>query len=98
MPMSPSRPDLLVRQTAGVIDRSARGRIVVRGADRKTFLHALLTNDITGLAPGTGCYAALLTPQGRMVADMHVLELGDVILIDCAREVKDTLLQKFDAF
>jgi tRNA-modifying protein YgfZ len=90
--------DQLVRQTAGVIDRSARGRIAVRGADRKTFLHALLTNDITGLVPGTGCYAALLTPQGRMVADMHVLELGDVILIDCAREVKDTLLQKFDSF
>jgi folate-binding protein YgfZ len=93
-----SRPDQLIRQGAGVIDRSGRGRIVVRGADRKTFLHALLTNDIAGLAPGSGCYAALLTPQGRMVADMHVFEMGDVVLIDCVREVKDTLLQKFDAF
>ena len=74
--MNTSRPDQIVRQTAGVIDRSARGRIVVRGADRKTFLHALLTNDITGLLPGSGCYAALLTPQGRMVADMHVFETG----------------------
>jgi folate-binding protein YgfZ len=91
------RVDQIVRQTAGVIDRSARGRIVVRGTDRKSFLHALLTNDIAGLAPGSGCYAALLTPQGRMVADMHVFEMGDVILIDCVREVKDTLLQKFDA-
>ena len=93
-----SRADQVVRQSAGVVDLCARGRIVVRGADRKTFLHALLTNDITGLGPGTGCYAALLTPQGRMVADMHVFELGDVILIDCAREVKDALLQKLDAF
>ena len=97
MPMSPSRPDQLVRQTAGVIDRSTRGRIAVRGADRKTFLHALLTNDIAALGPGSGCYAALLTPQGRMVADMHVLELGDVILLDCARAVKDALLAKFDS-
>jgi folate-binding protein YgfZ len=96
--MNSTRPDQIVRQTAGVIDRSARGRIVVRGADRKTFLHALLTNDIAGLAPGSGCYAVLLTPQGRMVADMHVFEMGDVVLIDCVREVKDTLLQKFDAF
>jgi len=87
-----------VRARAGVIDRSGRGRIALRGADRKTFLHALLTNDITGLGPGSGCYAALLTPQGRMVADMHVFELGDATLIDCAREVKDTLLQKLDAF
>ena len=86
-----------VRQAAGVIDRSDRGRILVRGADRKPFLHALLTNDITGLAPGTGCYAALLTPQGRMVADLNLFETGDLILLDCAREVKDTLLQKFDA-
>jgi len=95
--MNSTRPGQIVRQTAGVIDRGARGRIVVRGADRKTFLHALLTNDIAGLAPGSGCYAALLTPQGRMVADMHVFETGDVVLIDCVREVKDTLLQKFDA-
>ena len=67
-----------------MIDLGARGRIVVRGADRKTFLHALLTNDIALLAAGTGCYAALLTPQGRMIADMHVFELGDVMLDRCA--------------
>jgi folate-binding protein YgfZ len=85
-----------VRQGAGVCDRSARGRIVVRGADRKTFLHALLTNDIALLAPGAGCYAALLTPQGRMIADMQVFELGDVTLLDVNREVKDLLLGYFD--
>jgi len=81
---------------AGMIDLGARGRIAVRGADRKTFLHALLTNDIAQLSAGTGCYAALLTPQGRMIADMNVFELGDVMLIDVRREVKDLLLQRFD--
>jgi len=85
-----------VRQGAGVIDRGARGRIVVRGADRKRFLHALLTNDIALLAPGTGCYAALLTPQGRMIADMQVFELGEVMLLDVKREVKDLLLERLD--
>jgi folate-binding protein YgfZ len=79
-----------------MIDLGARGRIVVRGADRKTFLHALLTNDIALLAAGAGCYAALLTPQGRMIADMNVFELGDVMLLDVRREVKDLLLQRFD--
>jgi folate-binding protein YgfZ len=87
---------LTARHGAGLIDLGARGRIVVRGADRKTFLHALLTNDIALLAAGTGCYAALLTPQGRMIADMNVFELGDVMLIDVRREVKDLLLQRFD--
>jgi len=94
--MSAAHEYLTARNGAGMIDLGARGRIVVRGADRKTFLHALLTNDIALLAAGTGCYAALLTPQGRMIADMNVFELGDVMLIDVRREVKDVLLQRFD--
>jgi tRNA-modifying protein YgfZ len=94
--MSASSEYLAARDRAGMIDLGARGRIVVRGEDRKTFLHALLTNDIALLSAGTGCYAALLTPQGRMVADMNLFELGDVMLIDVRREVKDTLLQRFD--
>jgi folate-binding protein YgfZ len=85
-----------VRHSAGVLDRSSRGRITLRGRDRLTFLHALLTNDIVGLAPGSGCYAALLTPQGRMVADMRVFELGDAVLLDVHRETKDVLLAKLD--
>jgi len=94
--MNASLEYLAARNHAGMIDLGARGRIVVRGADRKTFLHALLTNDIALLSPGSGCYAALLTPQGRMIADMNVFELGDVMLIDVRREVTDALLQRFD--
>ncbi len=86
----------VVRNSTGILDRSDRGCIAVHGNDRQSFLHALLTNDIAGLGPGTGCYAALLSAQGRMVADMHVLELGDVTLIDVHREDKDVLLGKFD--
>ena len=85
-----------VRQSSGFIDRSGRGRIALHGQDRKTFLHALLTNDIAILAPGTGCYATLLSAQGRMVADMRVFELGDVILLDVARGARDVLLMKLD--
>jgi len=84
------------RRHAAAIDLGTRGRIAVRGADRKTFLHALLTNDIALLGPGTGCYAALLTPQGRMAADMNVFELGDATLVDTDGRVKDRLLEHFD--
>jgi folate-binding protein YgfZ len=86
----------IVLQGAGLLDLPDRGRIVLHGQDRKTFLHALLTNDIVALGPGTGCYAALLTAQGRMVADMHVFELGDVTLLDVHLRDKDTLLAKLD--
>lgn len=85
-----------VRRRAGILDRSARGRIAIRGADRTTFLHALLTNDIAGLAPGSGCYAALLNPQGRLVADMYVLDIGDVTLLDVHSDVTNDLLARFD--
>ncbi|MES1254599.1 MAG: hypothetical protein ABUS56_03255, partial [Acidobacteriota bacterium] len=63
------------RGGAGVIDRP-RGRIVVSGRDRRSYLQGLLTNDIVALGPGQGCYAAYLTPQGRMIADLFVYELG----------------------
>ena len=86
------------RRGAGLVDRSGRGRIVVSGRDRASYLHGLLTNDITALKPGQGCYAAYLTPQGRMITDLWVYELGDVILVAVGLAQKDTLLAKLDQF
>lgn len=60
-------------ERAAFDERADRGRVIVRGDDAKAFLHSLLTNDIESLTPGTARYAALLTPQGRMIADMTVV-------------------------
>ena len=84
------------RHRVASIDRSSRGRIVVSGADRASYLQGLLTNDIAALKPGRGCYAAYLTAQGRMIADLHVYELGDVILLTMEGDTKDTVLAKLD--
>jgi tRNA-modifying protein YgfZ len=84
------------RESAAVFDRSQRGKIAVAGSDRRTYLHAMLTNDIASLAPGGGCYAAYLTPQGRMIADMRVLELGDLVLLDVDPSATSAVLQKLD--
>jgi folate-binding protein YgfZ len=70
-----------LRNGAALVERPV-ARVLVRGADRRGYLQGLLTNDIAALTPGTGCYAAMLTAQGRMIADMRVLELGDAILLD----------------
>jgi folate-binding protein YgfZ len=87
------------RERAVSIDRSARGRLVVLGKDRASYLHGLLTNDITSLQAGTGCYSAYLTPQGRMISDLWVYELGDVILLNLPSDAtKNTVLQKLDQF
>jgi folate-binding protein YgfZ len=88
-----------LREGAGVLDRSAaRARIAAVGADRLSYLHAMLTNDVASLAPGTGCYAAYLTPQGRMIADLRVLELGDLTLLDLDPSVAPALLAKLGQF
>ena len=86
------------RRDAAFIDRVDRGRIVVTGPDRASYLQGLLTNDVVALAPGHGCYAAYLTPQGRMIADLFVYELGDVMLLSVPATVTDTVLAKLEQF
>jgi folate-binding protein YgfZ len=86
------------RHHSAMVDRSAHGRIVVSGADRASYLQGLLTNDIVALKAGQGCYAAYLTAQGRMIADLYVYELGDVILLTMDGGVKDEILTKLDQF
>ena len=86
------------RHRAAFFERANRGRIIVSGRDRASYLHGLLTNDIAALAGGGGCYAAYLTPQGRMIADMYMYELGDILLLAVPRQAKDTLLAKFEQF
>jgi len=66
-----------MKEGAGVLDRSSRGMLLVRGADAGEFLQGQLTNDIEGLGPDAGCYAALLDRKGHMQADMRVLRLGN---------------------
>ena len=84
------------RERAGLVDRPDRGRIVVSGADRASFLQGLLTNDVVALKAGQGCYAAYLTAQGRMIADLDVYELGDVMLLVLPRDVRGTVIAKLD--
>lgn len=86
------------RDRAAFLVRTGRGKIAVAGNDRRSYLHAMLTNDITSLQPGTGCYAAYLTPQGRMIADMRVLELGDMVLLEMREDEAASVLQKLDQF
>jgi folate-binding protein YgfZ len=87
-----------LRRRAGLVDRADYARIAVSGKDRASYLHGLLTNDIASLQAGQGCYAAYLTPQGRMIADLWVYELGDVIILTVLRDVKDTIMSKLDQF
>jgi tRNA-modifying protein YgfZ len=69
----------------GLVDRSGRGRLALTGDDRREFLHGQVSQDIEGLEPGQGAYAALLTHKGKMLTDLRVLDLGDELLLSCER-------------
>lgn len=70
----------------------------VSGPDRREFLQGLITNDLTGLTPGTAVYAALLTPQGKYLFDFLIYEDGDDILLDCERERIDDLVRRLSLY
>jgi aminomethyltransferase len=72
---------------------SARGRITVRGRDRLRLLHNLTSNDVKKLAAGSGCYAFLLSPQGRIQADLTLLAFDDRILLDTEPELHEKVAQ-----
>src|SRR4029079_6991562 len=66
----------VLREGAGLLDRSARGKLLVRGADAADYLQSQITNNVEALEPGRGCYAALLDRKGHIEADMRVLHLS----------------------
>jgi tRNA-modifying protein YgfZ len=72
----------LLTTSVGLLDRSARGKLVVRGGEAAEFLQGQVTNDVEALSPGDGCYAALLNHKGKLRADMRVLRGVDWLWLD----------------
>ncbi len=83
-------------EQAGIGAVAARHPLSVAGKDRASFLHGLLSNEVRTLTAGTGCYAAWLTPQGRMITDVHLLETGDSMLLDVPADVAAAALHRLD--
>ena len=81
---------------AAWLDASTRGRLRFEGPDAASFLHALVTNDVTGLSPGRGAYAAWLTPQGRMITDLRVLRDADAVAAEVPEGLAPALATRFD--
>jgi folate-binding protein YgfZ len=78
-------------EACGLIDRSERGKLGLTGTEAKAFLQGQVSNDVEALEPGTGCYAALLTPKGKMLGDLRILDAGDALLLDTERSALQTL-------
>ena len=76
-----------------------RGVIEVRGPDAGKFLHGLVTNDILGLAPGEARFAALLSPQGKILFDFIVFASApEQYFLDCPRALADDLQKRLNLY
>lgn len=87
-----------LRERAAWIDLSGRGKIRATGDDRVRLLHAMCTNHIEHLQPGTGCYVFFLNAQGRILGDGNIFAMPDHLLIDTEPEAKQRIFEHLDKF
>jgi folate-binding protein YgfZ len=79
-----------------------RGVVKVVGDDARRFLNGLATNDTAKVSPGQARFAALLTPQGKIIVDFIVTEAspedGGGFFLDCPRALAPTLVEKLNFY
>jgi len=75
-----------------------RAIIALEGGEAREFLQGLITNDVGLIAPGQGLYAALLTPQGKILFDFLVAEGDGALLLDCAADHAEGLLKRLTMY
>jgi aminomethyltransferase len=87
-----------LREGVALVNLTGRGHIALTGEDRARLLHAMSTNHIQELQPGGGCYAFLLSAQGRILADCHVLCMEDALILDTEPESAERVVAHLDQY
>ncbi|WP_411352443.1 YgfZ/GcvT domain-containing protein [Leisingera aquaemixtae] len=76
---------------------SDRRILRLSGSDAKSFLQGLVTNNVERLEDGL-VYAALLTPQGKYIADFFLAGVGDAVLLDVDAALAEGLLKRLNMY
>ena len=76
----------------------SRAVLATEGEDRVAFLQGLVSNDVTEARPGHAVWAALLTPQGKWLADFFIFCNGEQLLLDCERQQAESIRQRLSRF
>jgi folate-binding protein YgfZ len=71
-----------LHNSALFFDRSDRSRMRISGPKAAELVTGMVTNDVSGLRPGEGQYAAALTAKGKIIADLRIFALAEGLLID----------------
>jgi folate-binding protein YgfZ len=94
----PEKEYAALRTGCGVYDLGFRALISVKGGDRVRWTNGMVTNNIRDLATGSGVYAFLLNPQGRILGDMHVFNRGDSLIVETDRSQVEKIVATFDHY
>jgi folate-binding protein YgfZ len=78
----PLREQRVLESSAGVIDRSDRGVLIVPGADRLSWLHTICSQHVADLADGESTEALVLSPHGHVEQHWQVTELAGTVWLD----------------
>jgi folate-binding protein YgfZ len=84
------------RQSAALVEEDWYGIVKLTGTERASWLQGMVSNDVQKLKPGNGCYAAHLTPQGKIVAHMVILKDEDCLWLILERAMIPHLIAGFD--
>lgn len=87
-----------VREKVGLIDLASRTLLRVGGKDSTRYLNGMLTNDIKALSEGKGCYACLLSPQGKILADLEVYALSHAYLLEFEATLRERTLDHLNKY
>lgn len=87
-----------VRNAVGFLDLSDRGKIEVTGADRVTFLHSMISNDVEELSEWAGRYGTFLTARGKIVSDFFYYRFPERILVDITTDLLAKTIQTLDKY
>ena len=99
--MNAAERAVAVRRGAGLFRDLPRGVIGIDGSDRTRWLNGMISGYVAKLASGpskSGCYAVLLTPQGRIVADLQVLDRSDAFWLDVARPAVAGVIERLSKY
>ena len=96
--IAPVRQYRTAREDAAFLRRTDRRAVRVWGRDPVRMIQGLITNDIAGAPEGQGVYAAMLTPKGKMVADLRAFRVGDEVLLETDAGALDGLTDVLKRF
>ena len=84
--------------TVSIAHLPSRSLIALGGPEWRSFLQGLITQDVETLAPGEARFGALLTPQGRLLYDLFVVEQADGAWLDVEAEHRDAIIQRLSIY